>query len=358
VGKPPAGYIPRLARKKTTRMSLMYQELKQGYVWAILLLGLICVGCNPSNRGKWELIHTEGFPHAAALDPIVFDKNEDGWALGGGAELDKLQNNGKTWIPVLTNLNGERALYSFVFRTAEVGFVVGTQKQSDGHTVLILQTSDGGETWHERTANVKPESDRYKAPTLQSITFCGDKSGWAVGEHLIIHTIDAGQTWQTQQSNLDGDDRLFTVACASPERAWAVGTGGLMLRTSDAGVTWTRHEMGTKDTLMRVRFFGDSGWIVGGAYGRSIVFRTTDGGETWQPQQLPVTKAFLFDIFFSGTHGWIAGEAGTLLHSANSGQTWTQEKVPTTENLTSLFFLSSNQGWAGGDKLTLLRFSN
>jgi photosystem II stability/assembly factor-like uncharacterized protein len=348
-----------VAREKTKRMKLIYQDLKQGCCCAVLLLGLICVGCGPSNRGKWELIHNENFPHAAAFDPIFFNDKGEGWVLAW-AELDKVRDKGKTWTPVLTNQNGDsgKAFYSFTFRTAKVGFVVGTQKKGAGYTVLILQTSDGGETWQDRPADVKPESDFNKAPRLQGVTFCGDKSGWAVGEHLILHTIDGGQTWQTQQSNVNGNDRLFTVACASPERAWAVGTGGLMLRTSDAGSTWTHQEIGTKDTLMRVRFFGESGWIVGGAYGKSQVFRTTDGGETWQPQQLPITKALLFDIFFRGTHGWIAGEAGTLLHSADSGQTWEQEKVPTTENLTSLFFLSPNQGWAGGEKLTLLRFSN
>jgi photosystem II stability/assembly factor-like uncharacterized protein len=338
-------------------MNFTHQELALKQACLVLVFALLCLSCNTSNRGKWEVIYSSSFSHAAALETIVFDKNEDGWALGG-AELDRVQNNGKSWTPVLIDVNGERAFYSFTFMTAKVGFVVGTQKKSDGHAVLILQTSDGGATWQERQANVKSELELHKAPALHSITFCGENSGWAVGGHLILHTVDGGQSWQAQQSNVDSNDRLFTVACASPERAWAVGTGGLVVRTSDGGSIWTRQELGSKDDLLRVRFFGASGWIVGGAYGKSLVFRTTDGGETWQPQQLPVTKAFLFDVFFLGTHGWIAGEAGTVLHSADSGQTWAQEKVPTTENLTSLFFLSPSQGWAGGDRLTLLRFSN
>lgn len=107
---------------------------------------------------------------------------------------------------------------------------------------------------------------------------------------------------------------------------------------------------------MKVRFFSDSGWIVGGTNGKSVLFRTRDGGETWQPQSVKVSKG-LFDIFFVGTQGWIAGETGTILHSTDDGQTWAQENTPTTETLTSLFFLSPNQGWAGGDRGTLLRFS-
>jgi photosystem II stability/assembly factor-like uncharacterized protein len=108
---------------------------------------------------------------------------------------------------------------------------------------------------------------------------------------------------------------------------------------------------------MGVRFFGNSGWIVGGAQGKAVLLRTHDGGETWQTQQLDVMSA-LFDIFFVGNHGWIAGEKGTILESGDGGQTWSLQKTPTHENLTSLFFLSPNQGWAGGDRLTLLRFSD
>jgi photosystem II stability/assembly factor-like uncharacterized protein len=326
------------------------------YGFIILLSGLVFLSCNATKRDKWQLVHEYNSAHAAPVDSVFFNNNSEGWALTWG-ELYKVRDQGRTWTPVLTSVDAERAFYSLTFRTAQIGFVVGTQKRDKSHNVLILETSDGGQTWQDRTTDVRPETGWRNAPALQSITFCGDKNGWAVGGNLILHTIDGGQTWQTQQSNLQDDDRLFGVACANSENAWAVGTAGLLLRTSDGGDSWKHQDIGTKDILMRVRFFGASGWIVGGAKGKSVMFRTIDGGETWQLQQ-SVTKAFLLDIFFSGTHGWIAGEAGTLLHSANSGQTWTQEKVPTTENLTSLFFLSPNQGWAGGDKLTLLRFSN
>lgn len=335
-------------------MSRLYQKLNPR-VWYLLFGLFIFQGCNTTNRGKWEIVHEEGFSHAAAMEAIFFDSQEEGWALNW-AQLDRIQDKGKTRTPVLKSINGEKAFYGFTFRTAKDGFVVGTQQKGDEHSVLILQTTDGGLSWQERSTNARTEPDRQKTLQLNSVGFCGEKTGWAAGD-LILHTVDSGQTWQTQ-SDAPGGERVFSLACSSPERAWAVGPDGLLLRTTDGGNTWTRQELGTKDTLMRVRFYGSQGWIVGGAYGKSIVFRTNDGGETWQPQQLPVTKAQLFDIFFSGTHGWIAGEAGTILHSADNGQTWVQEKVPTTESLTSLFFLSPNQGWAGGDKLTLLRFSN
>jgi photosystem II stability/assembly factor-like uncharacterized protein len=335
---------------KLAKLNLCFQ-----YSCCVFVVALIFLGCDTSNRNKWELVHNENSAHAAGVGPILFGDNEEGWALTW-AELFRLRDKGRTWEPVFKNPNAERGLYSFTFITARVGFVVGTQKKGDAFTVLILQTSDGGKTWEERPTNVLGVEDRHKAPALQGVAFCGEKSGWAVGEDLILHTKDSGQTWQTQRSNVNGN-RLFTVACASSERAWAVGTGGLLLRTVDGGNTWTTQEVGTKEILMRVRFFSNSGWIVGGTNGKAVLFRTHDVGETWQSQQLNVT-AGLFDIFFVGNHGWIAGEKGTILKSDDGGQTWALQQTPTKENLTSLFFLSPSQGWVGGDRLTLLRYSN
>lgn len=319
-----------------------------------LVAALILSACNSRSRGKWELVRYENFPHAAAVGPIVFNDKEEGWALTW-AELSRVRDNGRSWIPVLTNQGERRGLYSFTFTTPTTGVVVGTQKKGEAYTVLILQTIDGGRSWEERPTDVTADTDRDKQPMLQSVTFCGAKSGWTVGNDLILHTTDGGLTWATQRSDLNGQS-LFTVACSSSERAWAAGTGGLLLRTSDGGDTWTHQVTGTGEILMQVRFFGENGWIVGGTNGKAVLIRTRDGGQNWQPQQLNV-PAGLFDIFFVGNHGWIAGEKGTLLRSDDGGESWSLQKTPTNENLTSLFFLSPNQGWAGGDRMTLLRFS-
>jgi photosystem II stability/assembly factor-like uncharacterized protein len=318
------------------------------------LAALITLGCPRSKGGSWKLIHYENLSHAAALERIIFDEKENGWVLTW-AELSRVSDHGKTWTPVLTNQNGQRTFYSFVFTSPTTGVVVGTQKKPDGYNILILQTSDGGKKWEERSADVKGETDRDKSPALQSIAFCDGKNGWAVGEHLILHTNDGGLTWLTQPAKLTGE-RLFTVACVNSERAWVAGSGGLLLQTNDGGNTWTRQETGTKGVLMQVRFFGANGWIVGGTNGLPVLLRTHNGGDSWQPQPLDV-KVELFDIYFIGNDGWIAGQDGTILQTNDGGKTWLRQTTATAEDITSLFFLSPDIGWAGGNRMTLLRFS-
>lgn len=316
---------------------------------------LFLLGWSACSTGKWELVSADGISDGVPIESLTFSKDGQGWSLTPGELLRFTKGN---WTTVLANTTNERVFYSFAFSSDMHGIVIGGQKKNGLYTILILQTSDGGVTWQERTTDVKGEPDIHNMPLLQSISLCGT-SGWAVGQSLILHTSDGGRTWLRQQWNTGKDDnaRLGTVTCTSPQRAWVAGTGGLVLRTTDGGNSWSQQDVGTRDILMRVRFFGDMGWIVGGTHGKAVILNTRDHGETWQAQQTNLTRG-LFDVFFIGSKGWLVGERGTILQTENGGLTWSHQESPTVENLTCIFFLSPNQGWVGGDKRTLLRFSD
>lgn len=329
--------------------------------WTIGSLEIICAtvlilsGCTSSSTAEWILVHSGEMSHSPAVESIYFVDKDQGWALTWSG-LFKLRDQGRIWVPVLTGEGERRAFYSFMFRSSSNGVIVGTQKKDQSYTVLILRTSDGGESWQEAVTDVKPETDRDKTPAIYRVTFCDEKKGWGVGRNLIVHTTDGGAHWVTQRRSVD-EENITGIGCVNSERAWAVGSRGLVLKTNDSGSTWTRQAIGTEDTLIQVRFFGQNGWIVGGTTGNSVLFRSSDGGESWQLQK-PNVKAFLFDVFFVADHGWIAGESGTILETDDGGRTWLPRQTPTKENLTSLFFLSPDQGWVAGDRTTLLRLSN
>jgi len=327
-----------------------------GKCWLSSMLTIFLLGWSACSTGKWELVSTDHISDGVPIESLTFSKDGQGWSLTPGELLRFTKGN---WTTVLSNQNNERVFYSFVFSSDLHGIVVGGQKKNGLYTVLILQTTDGGVTWQERPTDVKGDPDIHNMSLLQSISLCGT-SGWAVGQNLILHTSDDGQTWQRQRWNTgkEGvDTRLGTVTCTSSLRAWAAGADGLVLRTIDGGNSWTQQDVGTTDILMRVRFFGDTGWIVGGTHGKAVILNTRDHGETWQAQQTDLTKGLL-DVFFTGSKGWLVGETGTILKTEDGGLTWTRQESPTVENLTCIFFLSPNKGWAGGDKRTLLRFSD
>lgn len=324
----------------------------------VIALTAFLIACSlgkSESHGKWELVRSDSVSDGVPILAIQFLDTNHGWAITPG-ELLKFSAQGNDWKPILSNDNADRAFYSLAFVNATKGVIVGAQKRADGFSPLILQTTDEGASWQERSLNVAPVKDIHTPHGLHGVSFCNGDVGWAVGDGLIVRTTDSGKTWETQRSG-NAEERMFGIACTSPNRAWVVGSDGLLLRTTDAGKTWTRQAVDGKYGLVRIRFFGDDGWIFGGAAKESVVLRTRDGGSTWQSQTIETSEP-LFDIYMNATNGWIVGSNGIILRTTNGGQSWEKQFSPTTNDLASVFFLSPREGWAGGAKRTLLRFSD
>src|SRR5436190_1353045 len=147
--------------------------------------------------------------------------------------------------------------------------------------------------------------------------------------------MDQGKTWETQLSG-NTSEPLFGVACDGPDRAWAVGPNGLLFRTMDGGKNWSRQQLDQKYSMVRVRFFGEDGWIVGEVVGRGLLLRTSDGGVTWKRQAVETFES-LMDIYMNGLQGWVVGSNGTISHTSDGGRSWEKQQSPTTNDLGCLF---------------------
>jgi photosystem II stability/assembly factor-like uncharacterized protein len=58
---------------------------------------------------------------------------------------------------------------------------------------------------------------------------------------------------------------------------------------------------------------------------------TTDGGVTWQRQDIPAPKGYflaLYDVAVVGQYGWAIGDRGLLMQSTDAGATWKLTDVP------------------------------
>ena len=173
------------------------------------------------------------------------------------------------------------------------------------------------------------------------------------------------ETWKLPRAS------LFGVMAQGDANAWACGYWGTILRSVDAGKTWTQSDTPTAETLFAVSFADDkSGWIVGA---NGVVLHSTDGGVGWAKQALTVpdemggTRPLDVNLFsvaaISPTEAWAVGDLGMVLHTRD-GSSW--EKVALDPNtyadenppdriLNSIVFTSPTEGWIGGEFATLLR---
>ncbi len=132
-------------------------------------------------------------------------------------------------------------------------------------------------------------------------------------------------------------ENLRGASAVSSQVAWASGTHGTYLRTTD-GHTWTLAQVPDATTLdfrAVVAFSADEAFLMSaGPADQSRIYHTADAGQHWQLQFTNTNPKGFFDsmVFWDRTHGIVLGdpipdETGKLkfeLLTTNDGQTWTQ----------------------------------
>ncbi len=152
---------------------------------------------------------------------------------------------------------------------------------------------------------------------------------------LLTASALAQPARQTQSSNTI--EALRGASAVSEHVAWASGTHGTYLRTTDAGRTWIPAQVpGTESLDFRavVAFSADEAFLMSAGPGdQSRIYHTYDAGQHWQLQFTATNPKAFFDsmVFWDHTHGIVLGdpipdESGQLkfqLLITTDGQSWT-----------------------------------
>lgn len=333
-------FAPRRARTRAGAATVLASCL-------FFALAFAPAGAQPQQRGEgWS-----GTRHGVAgkdLNTVYFTDSKRGWMAGDGGLAYHTQDGGRTWIRQAVATDDQ--INDLFFHNKENGYLVA------GSAVHV--TEDGGRKWRE--ARRFSTADFGGMPELYSVRFASRKKGWIVGsvsrrdvvtDSLVLHTDDAGATWRKQL--VPSRDELIHLDFEDEKRGWIVGDKGTILATTDGGLTWTRQRTGTNATLYHVHFIDDErGWAVGE---RSTILRTTNGGETWTPvmvQGLPRTT-LLSVQFESKEQGWIVGRGGVILRSDDGGRIWVRQESGTKQHLYALFVGKKQNCAVGGDGMVL-----
>jgi photosystem II stability/assembly factor-like uncharacterized protein len=133
-------------------------------------------------------------------------------------------------------------------------------------------------------------------------------------------------------------ENLRGASAVSRQIAWASGAHGTYLRTTDGGRTWAPAEVPDASTLdfrAVVAFSASEAFLMSAGPGdQSRIYHTTDAGQHWQLEFTNANPKGFFDsmAFWNPTHGIVLGdpvpdENGKLhfeLLETDDGQTWHQ----------------------------------
>ncbi|MEM6330028.1 MAG: YCF48-related protein [Planctomycetota bacterium] len=327
----------------------------------------------------------------AALHDLAFVDTRHGWAVGDRGVVLRTTDGGRRWRRMPTPV--DCPLYSVAFINPRQGWAVGGYTGPYSHSTrgVVLQTEDGGDTWRRLPADT--------LPLLRHVQFFDERTGVAAGAGSplmpsgVLATEDGGRTWRPLMSDrparwaaacfarsaggpavgaavgqagamasiaghrvqhtttLRGDARgVNAVALGNDHRTvgrdssapsgWAVGDGGLILATGDAGRSWRPPTTAPPAATARagwrgVAVDGPRVWVAGQP--GSVILHSPDGGRSWRLQPTGVVAPLHAVTFVDAVHGWAAGTLGTILATSDGGQTWRVQRGAGTRVAVAVF---------------------
>ncbi len=285
-------------------------------------------------------------------------------------------------------------------RLTDVKMVDSMTAVAVGYGRTIVRTTDAGETW------LKVMSNGYN---LNAVAFVNGTLGAAVGDYrTVLISTDAGETWTPRVVNIPGvSGNFLSVALLGNEMIMIGNDAGIIIRSTDGGYTWDDTVIASRPIydLFFTRGTFEITWT-GFALTIWNAYKTTNNGNTWTRQTLPLTpqgnalrgdidgaatayavgfdngeipfsriirraiadtawstypfgpsspSVILRDVSAPSTHtAYACGSGGIVFRTLDGGATWTSVPTGTTTRLNAIDFLNDHRGLAVGELGTVI----
>ena len=202
----------------------------------------------------------------------------------------------------------------------------------------IMRTDNGGMNW-TATSYVQPSS-------YQDIFFTNENTGYIAGAvGSILRSTDAGNTFTPLVTGTT--ENLTRLTFLDENTGYASGTNGTVIRTTNAGLLWTAANIPGAGLIRFDIIDANSVIAVSGLN----VYKTTNGGTNWQAGILTGRSSVGVDMVNTLT-GYIAGSEGNSISSVNrttdGGNSWQLIIDNFQSPLNGICFTSENTGFIYG----------
>jgi photosystem II stability/assembly factor-like uncharacterized protein len=274
---------------------------------------------------------------------VWFTSANVGYVVGDSGTILKTMDAGQHWSPL--NSGTSLALYSVCFPTPDTGFVSANWGAGN-----ILRTINAGYTWDTLHTG-------HSDVTFRSIRFCNSHTGYACGSGgVIIKTADAGGHWTMKRLNGATVEDLESIFCIDTTTAVVVGGSGYIFRTENSGADWAFTSV-ANNSISGLYFTTAKTGYIGGNYGS--IFKTIDSGSTWTKVLVEAAGNFSFNsVWFTDTSTGYAVGGSKIFRTANAGESWeSMETGMSSGTLLDVYFANAQTGYAVGTGGTILKLA-
>ncbi len=321
-----------------------------------------------------------------------------GWAIGTSAtdpndHILLTADGGTNWKDVTPpegiDAAGGKVATTF-FQGADTAWVIYSSNvlQSPPAGTTVWKTTNGGTDWTASQPIVPPGNMEFFSPGYFS--FPDDQHGWLLvhggagmsHDYIYVYgTTDGGTSWFSQVDPINSDATgafpsmglwKTGMTFADAQKGWityengGVAPGLTLFSTANGGYSWAERSLPAPDS--QADLFTNQNYSCGsynlafldsqqgsmvvtclmgaGDLKKSWIYRTSDAGESWQSNPLPVAGGDLQLI--DSKNGYYVG--GNIFRTTDSGKSWVTVIPVKWEGQPE--FVDLNNGWIVAEKDT------
>lgn len=292
---------------------------------------------------------------AGAYGKIEFADCNNGMATGG-ASIAVTNDGGTTWF--------DRTRSDFV----SLNISINSHAYVPNNPAKAYLATSVGTVYKSDDINAVPPANPTLDPVFANsneqmwdVATIGNDSVWVVGysgfsvpsasrSPKVFRSTNGGATWTTFNGFHTGSNFQNLRFIEFPTRliGYVAGTRDTIWKTTDGGVTWNKLPLPTPGVTPQITYTDmfalneNVVFLTGNGFPRKVVFKTTDGGATWQDITSNITAFgggnLNAVLFHDVNNGYVISPGGVLFKTTNGGASWTHDIAPTSSLFNTLAF--------------------
>jgi len=299
---------------------------------------------------QWEKVKNipPPFDNSYWLEIYFLPNNPNyGWVCGYGGRVLRTTDMGKTWAGAV--IRNADQLEHIHFVDEKIGFTSGIGTNGFGK---IFKTTDGGITWFDITPK--------QAEDLWGHWFVDKDYGIVVGggcitPQMFFVTTNGGTSWDyVTIVDYVPNSGLTDVILYSRDGLGYATSSGYIWKTTDGGKSWQIFSRSGNNDWQEDLWISGNTIIVpyslgcGGDGGSGGVRSSKDLGKTWK--QFPTGTSMFGAFLHDSLRGWVCGWDRAVYYTSNAGDTWTLLNcgIDPGVSLDDFWFINDTLGWVVG----------